>query len=159
MTSRGRQAAAGMVPYRQRSDELEILIVHPGSPYSRGKENGAWSIPKGNPTEDPTLEDCARRELREETSVWARQELLWLGRIKQSKKIIFAWACDIGEQTPQLPSRVVQSEYPLHSGRFVEHLEIDRISLCSPETAKRLVHPAQSELIDRLVLALTKRRL
>lgn len=147
--------SAGILLYRRYEGRLEVLVAHPGGPLWAHRHEGAWSIPKGvlDPGEDH--ETAARREFEEETGMRIDSELLDLGTVRQkSRKIVHGFAAE-GDLDPEaVVSNTFPLEWPPRSGRFVEVPEIDRVQWCAPERAKRLLNPAQSELVDRLVALL-----
>jgi predicted NUDIX family NTP pyrophosphohydrolase len=132
--------SAGFLPYRFRDGELEVFLVHPGGPFWAKKDNGAWSIPKGEiePGEDPL--EVARREYREETGCEARGNLIPLTPLRQpSGKIIFAWAC-AGDCDPEtIRSNTFFLEWPPRSGQQQEFPEVDRAAWFRPDIAKEKI--------------------
>ncbi|MDQ2623319.1 MAG: NUDIX domain-containing protein [Actinomycetota bacterium] len=145
------KTSAGLILYRRRDGELEVLIAHMGGPYWANKKRG-WSIPKGEyaPDEDPLA--CARREFEEETgSAPPVGEPLDLGEIVQkSGKRVRAWALEGDLDPAGAFSNHIEIEWPPRSGRLVEIPEVDRVEWFRPDEAKDLVIKAQGELFDRL---------
>lgn len=144
--------SAGILLFR-RSPDLEVLLVHPGGPYWTNKDEGAWSIPKGEydpDTEDPL--DTARREFREETGSAAPDgEPLDLGVITQkSGKVVRAFALEGDLDTDAIVSNTFEMEWPPRSGRMGEFPEVDRAGWFSCDEAGSKLNPAQAELVDRL---------
>jgi predicted NUDIX family NTP pyrophosphohydrolase len=148
--------SAGLLLYRQAAGGLEVFLVHPGGPYFASKDEGAWSIPKGelDGSEEPLA--CAKRELQEETGIVARAErYIELGSIKQkSGKRVRAWACE-GEWDGTLVSNTFELEWPPRSGKRRAFPEVDRAAFFSIDEARKKLNPAQAELLDRLVVALS----
>src|SRR5436853_7333074 len=109
--------SAGVLMYRRRISPFEVLLVHPGGPFWTKKDAGAWSIPKGeyDPGEDPLA--VARREFEEETGAMPGGELQPLGEIKQSGKIVTAWAVEGDFDVTRLKSNLFELEWPPKSGR------------------------------------------
>jgi len=143
--------SAGIILFR-RTRRLEVLIAHPGGPFWAGKDEGAWSIPKGElePDEDPRA--AAAREFGEEIGLAVDPAgLIDLGIIRQrSGKVVHGFALE-GDVGPEgISSNPVRLEWPRGSGREIVFPEIDRAAWVSPETAVRLLVPGQSELVDRL---------
>jgi predicted NUDIX family NTP pyrophosphohydrolase len=142
--------SAGLLMYRKRDGQVEILLVHPGGPFWAKKDEGAWSIPKGevNPGED--LLDAAKREFAEETGIEARGKLSTLGSIKQkSGKIVTAWAFE-GDCDPEtIRSNTFTMEWPPRSGKQQEFPEVDRAAFFSIEAARTKILASEAELLSR----------
>ena len=149
--------SAGLLLYRRRGDALEVLLAHPGGPLWAAKDEGAWSLPKGEA--DPgELDDeaVARREFEEETGHPAPAgPSTALGDVRlRSGKVIRAWALE-GDLDPALAtSSTFELEWPPRSGRRREFPEVDRVAWFDPPTARRKLNPAQAAFVDRLVDAL-----
>jgi predicted NUDIX family NTP pyrophosphohydrolase len=144
--------SAGILMYRIRGGLLQVLLVHPGGPFWKNKDEGAWSIPKGEVGSGEDLLACARREFEEETGQKIEGDLLELAPIRQKGgKIVHAWAvkgdCDLAG----IHSNIAKIEWPPRSGRFVEFPEIDRAEWFEPAMARRKINPAQALLIDELM--------
>ena len=140
--------SAGLLPYRFRQ-LLEVLIAHPGGPFFARKDLGAWSVVKGEigPDEDPR--SAALREFREETG-WQAPTENWmeLGSVRmRSGKNVTAWAVAADFDPAALDPGTFRMMW---RGRVQEFPEIDRVSWCVPEDARRLLNPAQIPLLDRL---------
>jgi predicted NUDIX family NTP pyrophosphohydrolase len=152
--------SAGILLYRYRDGDLEVLIAHPGGPFFTTKDEGYWSIPKGEVEEGETLLDVALREFEEETGspVEApRDTLIALGDIIQKGgKQVVAWAA-LGDLDPATArSNTFPLEWPPRSGRMIDVPEIDRVAWLSPDDARRTIKPSQIPLIDRLEAALAR---
>jgi predicted NUDIX family NTP pyrophosphohydrolase len=151
--------SAGILLFRRSGNGPEVLLAHPGGPYWRGKDEGAWTIPKGeyDESEDPLA--AAVREFGEETGFPVSPPFLPLGEIVQkSGKHITAWAC-AGDCDPgQLHSNTFEVEWPPRSGRRQSFPEIDRVQWFSIEAARRKMNPAQGALLDRLAGAVRDER-
>ena len=92
--------SAGIVVFKRKGARLEVLLVHPGGPFWKNKESGAWSIPKGEPEEGEELLSAARRELREEIGLEPQGDLKDLGTIQQKGgKTVHAWAIEVDPDT------------------------------------------------------------
>jgi predicted NUDIX family NTP pyrophosphohydrolase len=132
---------------------LEVLLVHPGGPFFRNKDDGAWSIPKGETTEGEDMLGRARIEFEEELGIPAPAvRTIELGSIKQNGgKIVHAWAVegDLDENF-KLVSNTFNIEWPPRSGRMSEFPEIDRAEFFSLPMAKQKINPAQVAFLDRL---------
>lgn len=151
--------SAGILIYRFRAGKLEIFLVHPGGPFWQNKDEGIWSIPKGETKDkDGELFQTALRELEEETgidlSTQPRESFLELGSViyKNSKKI-FAWAIE-HDLPPNFKLRSNDFELELQ-GKKYQFPEIDRGEFFPVEIAEKKIHPVQKELIERLKRAIT----
>ncbi|MET0971509.1 MAG: NUDIX domain-containing protein [Tardiphaga sp.] len=145
--------SAGILAYRQGMHGLEVLLVHPGGPFWRNKDDGAWSIPKGElgASEDPEL--AARREFAEELGTTASITALRpLGEIRQrAGKRVIAF-CGEGTFDPAaLASNTFEIEWPPKSGRLQSLPEVDRAAWFDLATARTKLLAGQDALIDRLV--------
>jgi predicted NUDIX family NTP pyrophosphohydrolase len=154
-----RKTSAGLLLYRRTATGVEVFLVHPGGPFYRGRDDGVWSIPKGeidDPDEDPLA--VARREFEEETGravadCAATGDFLPLGEIVQrGGKRVVAWAFE-GDWPPGLAPRsnTFTLEWPPRSGRTAAFPEIDRAELFPLTVARSKIHPDQAALIDRLL--------
>ncbi len=143
--------------FRRVSDGLEFLLVHPGGPFFTRKDEGAWTIPKGEAAPGEDLLTRARIEFAEELGVEAIAErFLPLGSIRQKGgKTVHAWAF-AGSLTPDfvLRSNTFEMEWPPRSGSRRTFPEIDRCEFFPEEMARRKINPAQIVLLDRLAEAL-----
>ena len=147
--------SAGILLYRRNGDEPEFLLVHPGGPYWSKRDEGAWTIPKGEVEPGEETRACALRELREELGPapeLAPEQLIELGQVKQkSGKTVDAWAAE-GEFDPEeLDSITFEMEWPPRSGREREFPEVDRAGWFGAEQARAKILPAQAPFIDRLL--------
>lgn len=153
------KTSAGLIMYRMRSGELEVLLVHPGGPLWANKDAGTWSIPKGEvrPGEDALA--TAKREFEEETSISPEGQLRPLTPIKQkSGKIVCAWAFEGDCDPSAVRSNVFKMEWPPRSGRQREFPEVDRAAFFDVAEAKRRMNPAQCALVEELERLLRSRR-
>jgi predicted NUDIX family NTP pyrophosphohydrolase len=146
------RTSAGLLPYRRRDGRLEVLIGHMGGPLWARREQGAWSVIKGEHDEAEDALAAARREFEEETGVAAPEgALLELGEIRQSSgKRVTAWAVEADLDAAGLRSNTFELEWPPRSGRVQEFPEVDRFEWCAPELARSRLVKAQGELLDRL---------
>jgi predicted NUDIX family NTP pyrophosphohydrolase len=142
--------SAGILVFR-RNDGLEVLLAHPGGPFWAHKDDGSWSIPKGELDGENPLQ-AARREFEEETGEPLPDgELRPLGEIRQaSGKVVHAWAVEGDLDATTLRSNLFEMEWPPRSGRTARFPEIDRFEWFDAENARRKINPAQREFIDRL---------
>jgi predicted NUDIX family NTP pyrophosphohydrolase len=139
---------AGLILFRERTGRLEVLLVHPGGPFWKNKDEGAWSIPKGLVDEGEDPFDAAKREFNEETGGTAAGEAIALEPLRQpSGKTLHAWAMR-GEFDPAtLTSNTFLMEWPPKSGRQQEFPEVDRASWFSIEEAERQILKGQAALL------------
>jgi predicted NUDIX family NTP pyrophosphohydrolase len=137
--------------FRHAGGRLEVLLAHPGGPFWRRKDEGAWTIPKGEYVEPESALAAAQREFVEETGFAITPPLLPLGDIVQAgAKRISAWAfsgdCDPGA----LQCNDFELEWPPRSGQRQRFPEIDRVGWFTIEEARAKLLPAQRELLERL---------
>lgn len=149
------KVSAGLLLFRRSGDGLEVFLAHPGGPFWKKRDAGAWSIPKGEVGEGEEPLPAARREFQEETGLWLEGEFLPLGSILQKGgKQVLAWAVE-GDADPALVhSNEARLELPRGSGRWITFPEVDRCAWFDPATARVKINAAQAELIDRLPGAL-----
>ena len=143
--------SAGILLYRNTNNILEVFLVQPGGPFFKNKDEGSWSIPKGEFLYDEEALTAAKREFEEETGQTIDGNFISLGSIKQkSGKIVYAWAVegDINHET--IFSNTCEIEWPPRSGKKLTIPEIDRAAWFEVDEGKRKINPSQAELIDRL---------
>jgi predicted NUDIX family NTP pyrophosphohydrolase len=144
--------------YRVRADELEFLLVHPGGPVWQHKDDGIWSISKGeiHPGEDVLA--AAKREFAEELGLEAQGEFVALTPvIQKSGKVVHAWGFAGDCDPSQMQSNTFAMEWPPRSGRMVTFPEVDRAGFFSLEQAQRRLYPAQMALLEELTQKLSLR--
>lgn len=144
--------SAGLLVYRWVDGRPEVLLVHPGGPYWARKDDGAWSLPKGQyePDEDPL--EVAIREFREELGVDPpdARPPTFLGEVRQpGGKLVSAWALPGDLDVGVVRSNTFTMEWPPRSGRTAEFPEVDRAGWFDLETARRKLLPGQLGLLDR----------
>jgi len=147
----GTVISAGMVLFRRRGGGVEVLLAHPGGPFWKNKDDGAWTIPKGvlDDGEEPLA--AAAREFQEETGIRPVPPFLPLGSIRQKAgKVVHAWAWEGDADPASVTSNVNRTEWPRGSGRILTFPEVDRCAWFDLPTAKQKLIAAQAELIDRL---------
>jgi predicted NUDIX family NTP pyrophosphohydrolase len=144
-------SSAGILMYRRAGSGLQVLLVHPGGPYWRNKNAGAWSIPKGEMDESEDADEAARREFSEETGVALSGPLEPLGEIRQrgGKRVVaFAFEGDFDVST--LKSNTFEIEWPPKGGRMQAFPEIDRAAWFDLPMAHERILKGQRPLLDRL---------
>jgi predicted NUDIX family NTP pyrophosphohydrolase len=143
--------SAGLLLFREIEGRLEVLLVHPGGPFWARKDDGAWSIPKGELEEGEDPLSAARREFQEETGQAAEGEPIPLEPLRQpSGKTVHAWALRGDFDPTRLKSSTFSLEWPPRSGRRREFPEVDRAEWFSLETAERKILRGQSGFLRRL---------
>lgn len=141
--------------YRRKPDGLQVLLVHPGGPFWKNKDDGAWSIPKGEVCEGEELLACAQREFTEETGFIPSGEFLALNPIKQKGgKIVHAWAFEGDCDPTAIKSNTFKIEWPLKSGQWITIPEVDRADFFDVAAAKQKINPAQADFLDQLTALL-----
>lgn len=150
--SRRSEVSAGILAYRRRpGGGLELLLAHPGGPYWRNKDDGAWSIPKGVVVSGDVLA-CAKREFNEETGLIAEGELIPLTPLRQkSGKTVHAFALEADFDLAAFSSNSFEMEWPPHSGKHASFPEVDRIAYFKLSTARKKILPGQRAFIEELV--------
>jgi predicted NUDIX family NTP pyrophosphohydrolase len=147
--------SAGLLMFRRAPGGVEVLLAHPGGPFWQGRDEGAWTIPKGGIHEGEPPLDTAQREFVEETGFTPCGPFLPLGSITQrSGKVVHAWAFEGDCDPSALVSMDTTIEWPVRSGRRITVPEVDRVAFFTIDDARVAVNPAQAELLDRLVRVL-----
>lgn len=150
--SKSARVSAGLLMFRRPNTGLEVLLVHPGGPFWLKRDEGAWSIAKGEAASDEDLLARARIEFEEELGFAPTGEGIPLGWIRQAGgKTVHAWA--IEGNLPQafaLKSNLFEMEWPPRSGKRGQFPEIDRAEFFPEEIARRKINPAQVVFLDRL---------
>lgn len=142
--------------YRQGFGGLEVFLAHPGGPFWKGRDAGAWTIPKGVAEAGEDLLAAARREFEEETGVIPQPPFLSLGSIRQKAgKLVHAWGWEGDADPAQVISNTMRTEWPRGSGRWITFPEVDRCAWFNPQLAREKINPAQAAFIDRLEVALS----
>jgi predicted NUDIX family NTP pyrophosphohydrolase len=143
--------SSGILLYRRKNERLEILLVHPGGPFWKKKDSGAWSIPKGEFEVEDALQ-AAKREFEEELGSPIEGEMVALKPRKQKGgKIVHAWAVE-GDLDPQnIKSNTFELEWPPKSGKKQQFPEIDRAEWFPVSTALEKINQGQAAFIQELV--------
>jgi predicted NUDIX family NTP pyrophosphohydrolase len=149
------KTSAGILLYRGEGDSLEVLLVHPGGPFWAKKDEGAWSIPKGELDEGEEPRACALRELEEEIGSslgLVPEQLGELGEVRlKSGKRVLGWAAEGDFDPSTLRSNSFEMEWPPRSGKRGEFPEVDRAEWFALALARLKINPAQAAFIDRLL--------
>jgi len=141
--------------YRRRGGELQVLLVHPGGPFWAGKDAGAWSIPKGEFTDEEPLA-AAQREFQEEMGHTASGAFQPLPPIRQAGgKMVYAWAVEGDCDADAIRSNTFEVQWPPRSGRWRTYPEADRAGWFSLPQAREKILKSQEPLLDHLEQALT----
>lgn len=155
--------SAGVIVWRRAVPELEVLIVHPGGPFFVNKDDGAWSIPKGEceseVIDEEALRETALRELQEETGLAPETPVIGLGSIRQKGgKFVHGFAAEADAELPRghRPPQV-RIEWPKGSMRELAFDEVDQVRFVPLSVARMKLNPAQVELLDRLLAILDRR--
>jgi predicted NUDIX family NTP pyrophosphohydrolase len=142
--------------FRRKGNRLEVLLAHPGGPFWTKRDDGAWSIPKGEASPGEDLLSRARTEFEEELGVKPSGDWIPLGSIKQKGgKVVHAWAVERDlPKSFRLNSNTFPMEWPPRSGKLTEFPEVDRAEFFPEEIARVKINAAQAEFLDRLRAAL-----
>jgi predicted NUDIX family NTP pyrophosphohydrolase len=151
-----KNVSAGLLMFR-RKPELQVLLAHPGGPFWKNKDEGAWTIPKGLLDGQEPLE-AAQREFQEETGVKPKGPFIDLGTITQrAGKVVHAWAFEGDADPAKMKSNEIEIEWPPNSGRTIKIPEVDRCEWFLPDEALKKINPAQKKLIERLQAVIEER--
>jgi predicted NUDIX family NTP pyrophosphohydrolase len=145
------RTSAGLLMYRIKDGALQVLLVHPGGPFWKNKDEGAWSIPKGEPNEGEELLAAAQREFREETGFTPAGPFIALQPVRQKAgKTVHAWAfwgdCD----PAAVRSNTCTVRWPPGTDQWRTFPEVDRAGFFSLEEAARKINPGQQPLLEEL---------
>jgi len=139
--------------FRFRNNDVEVLLVHPGGPYFQNKDDGAWTVPKGEASDDEDLLARAKIEFEEELGIAISGNWIELGSVKQKGgKTVHAWAFagDLEDDFKPV-SNTFEMEWPPRSGKMRQFPEVDRAGFFSLEEARRKINAAQTAFLDRLI--------
>lgn len=150
--------SAGLLMHRVRDGQPQVLLVHPGGPFFKKKDDGAWTIPKGEPDPGEELLTAAVREFEEETGLKPIGPWTALTPVKQKGgKVIHAWSFAGDCDPAAIVSNTFSMEWPPKSGRIAEFPEIDRAAFFDLATAKQKINSAQAGFISELEQLLESR--
>ena len=151
--------SAGLLLFRRASEGIEVLLVHPGGPFWARRDDGAWSIPKGEYAEGDDALATAQRECIEELGEGVAKALrdrpraafITLGDVRQKAgKVVTGFALEADFDVRSLKSNTIEIEWPPRSGKRLEIPEVDRARWFSPGDARRKLNAAQAEFVERL---------
>jgi predicted NUDIX family NTP pyrophosphohydrolase len=152
-----RNKTAGVLLYRRRNSALEVFLVHPGGPFWAKKDLGAWSIPKGELSDEEEPLNAAKREFQEETGFALQGDFIELGPLKQrSGKLVYAWALEGDCNAEAIKSNLFSLEWPPRSGKRREYPEVDRAGWFALDLAKRKIIPGQIGFLEELQQMMNK---
>jgi predicted NUDIX family NTP pyrophosphohydrolase len=143
--------SAGLLMFRRAPEGLELLLAHPGGPFWARKDDGAWTLPKGElvETEDPLA--AAQREFEEETGLCPKGPFIDLGEVRQKGgKQVRAWAFEGDFDPRHLRCNLFEIEWPPRSGQRRQFAEIDRVAWFDPVSARHKLLAAQQPFVERL---------
>jgi predicted NUDIX family NTP pyrophosphohydrolase len=150
-----KKKSAGIILYRFRNNLAEVLLVHPGGPFWAKKDEGAWSIPKGEFEDDEDPLDAAKREIEEETGVKVSGKFIELTPVRQkSGKLVYAWAMEKEVDPELITSNSFEMEWPPKSGKRTSFPEIDKAAWFTMDEAKMKIIEGQTPLLSELLTKL-----
>ena len=147
-----KKKSAGLLLFRETAAGVEVLLVHPGGPFWAKKDDGSWSIPKGEFADDEEPLSAAKREFEEETGVPPAGDFLPLQPLRQpSGKVVFAWALRSDFDPTSLKSNMFSMEWPPKSGQQQEFPEVDRAAWFGVQSARRKILKGQAPFLDQVL--------
>ena len=151
------RTSAGILLFRRSAAGIEVLLGHPGGPYFESRDDGVWSIPKGEAADGEELWSVAKREFGEETGhvIGSSARIIALGSvIQRGGKVVHAWAVEGNLDPASAWSNTFSMEWPPHSGISIAVPEVDRVAWFAPDAARAAMNPAQATLVDILLEAI-----
>src|SRR4051794_40054006 len=146
------RVSAGLLMYRERNGALEFLLVHPGGPFWKKKDAGAWTIPKGELEQGEEPLSAAKREFAEELGLSPHEPFIALRTIKQKGgKVVHAWAFEGDCDPSKTRSNTFEMEWPPGSSKITSFPEIDQAAFFTYEEAKKKINPAQIAFLDEIL--------
>lgn len=143
--------SAGILLFRLKNDLPEVLLAHPGGPFWANKDDGSWTIPKGEFTEEEIPLEAAKREFKEETGMTVTGKFIPLNPLKQkSGKIVYAWMVEGDLDSTKIISNTFELEWPPKSGIMKQFPEIDKAEWFNIEEAKEKINQGQLGFIKQL---------
>lgn len=144
--------SAGILLYKNIKSEIYFFIAHPGGPFWKNKDEGSWSIPKGEFTDEEEPLNAAIREFHEETGILLEGDFTELNPVKlKSGKKIFAWALEKDVDASSIVSNEFPLEWPPRSGKFITIPEIDKCGWFTEKEAIEKLNVAQGDFIKELL--------
>jgi predicted NUDIX family NTP pyrophosphohydrolase len=144
--------SAGILLYRFNAKKPEVFLVHPGGPFWKNKDEGAWSVPKGEFAEDEDPLKAAQREFEEETGIPVSGNFISLTPVKlKSGKLVKAWALEKDMDPAAIKSNTFSLEWPPKSGKTIEVPEVDKAGWFTIEEAKKKINAGQMPLLAELI--------
>jgi predicted NUDIX family NTP pyrophosphohydrolase len=144
--------SAGIIAYRTKDKIFQVLLVHPGGPYWSNKDAGAWSIPKGEFTEDEEPLIAAIREFKEETGLEVNGDFISLPTVRtKSGKLIFPFAVEADFDVSNIISNTCTIEWPVKSGKQLVIPEVDKAEWFDIITAYKMINSSQGLILDELM--------
>jgi predicted NUDIX family NTP pyrophosphohydrolase len=148
--------SAGILLYRTHP-KLQVFLVHPGGPFFKNKDDGHWSIPKGEYLEDEDPLSAAKREFSEETGQQVTGDFTDLGSVKlKSCKVIRAFAVEGDMNHERIESNLFEMDWPPRSGKMHSFPEVDRAAWFTPDEARVKLNAAQIKFVDNLIISIAK---
>jgi predicted NUDIX family NTP pyrophosphohydrolase len=148
--------SAGVLLYRLINKQLQVFLIHPGGPFFKNKDEGSWSVPKGEFADEENAFNAALREFQEETGQSISGQFIPLEPIIQKGgKKVFAWAAEGDIDHENIVSNTFELEWPPRSGKMQHFPEADKAAWFDIETAKAKINPSQAGLIDDLLKKLS----
>lgn len=148
-----KKQSAGLMLYRKINNTIEIFLVHPGGPFWKNKDEGAWSIPKGEFNDDEEPLQAAIREFFEETGIQISGELVELKPVMQKGgKIVYAWALEKNIDAATITSNTFEIEWPPRSGKYQNFPEADKAGWFSVDEAKKKLNTMQVAFLEELIM-------
>jgi predicted NUDIX family NTP pyrophosphohydrolase len=143
--------SAGILLYRFQKNGVEVFLVHPGGPFWANKDEGSWSVPKGEYNDDEDALKAAQREFQEETGLSIQGNFIELGEVRQpSGKRVMVWALENDQKVENIRSNTFQLEWPPKSGKMQEFPEVDRGGWFSIPEARQKILKGQFPFLDKL---------
>ena len=142
--------SAGILLYRIRNKKPEVFLCHPGGPFYQKKDDGVWTIPKGEFDNDEEPMTAAKREFEEETGQKVDGPFVPLKpiRYKDGRKIVYAWAAEGEIDADKIRSNLFPLEWPPKSGKYIDVPEVDKGEWFTLESARQKILPVLSPMLD-----------